>query len=212
MLETSGGIMKLSDGTEREITQIVMARAGDVIEKDLSKPLKDRYEADDPYMRALVEYGEMELQDVEGEDEPQRVFVPKGPSSIQDEEEVPQTDEALVAENQELRQKVSGLEQQVSDLSEAQAALASERTELTEHVQSLQVDLEAATAPPPASPGEGGESGGQYDPTQYNVDDVLGYLAQASPEEVDRVKAVEAASERKSKQIADFVPKEAPTS
>jgi FtsZ-binding cell division protein ZapB len=213
MLETSGGFSQLSDGTEREITQIVMAREGQIIEGNLSKPLVDRYEANDPYVRSLVEYGEMELQDVEGEDEPQRVFVPKGPDASPDEDDaVPQTDEALVAENQELREQVSGLEQQVSDLSDANSALASERIELTEQVQSLQADLEAATAPAAAAGDAqpaGEEPSGQYDPTQYKVDDVLGYLAQASPEEVERVKAAEAASERNSTQIAGFQPREA---
>ena len=49
---------------------------------------------------------------------------------------------------------------------------------------------------------------GQYNPEEYNVSDVLDYLRQASPEEVERVQALEARSDRASKQIADFEPRE----
>lgn len=45
---------------------------------------------------------------------------------------------------------------------------------------------------------------GIYDPTDDTVANVLAYLKQASPEEVDRVKELEADSKRGSKQVADF--------
>lgn len=49
---------------------------------------------------------------------------------------------------------------------------------------------------------------GNYNPEEHTVAEVLEYLKQASPEEVKRVQELEAASERGSKQVSDFEPKE----
>jgi hypothetical protein len=49
---------------------------------------------------------------------------------------------------------------------------------------------------------------GVFNPEENTVADVLAYLKQATPEEVRRVQTLEAASERKSKQVADFEAKE----
>lgn len=49
---------------------------------------------------------------------------------------------------------------------------------------------------------------GTFNPEEHNVADVLDYLRQASPDEVERVKTLEAASDRASKQVADFELKE----
>lgn len=218
MIETSGGVTTLPGGGEREITQIVIARAGQVIDKDLSKSMKDRYEAGDDYVRSIVEYGEMELQTVEGEDgknEEKLVFVPKGISNA-DGEEVPETDEALVAANASLRDEKASLEAQLSEAKNHAGELEAQVADLTNggstavaqiealqtQVNELTQQLDEATAAP----------AGQYDPAGYKVEDVLAYLATASPEEVARVKAAEAATERNSSQIAGFAPKEAPAS
>lgn len=57
---------------------------------------------------------------------------------------------------------------------------------------------------------EGNEGGaaGEFNPEENKVEDVLAYLQDASPEEVARVKELESASSRKSKQVADFEPKQ----
>lgn len=57
-----------------------------------------------------------------------------------------------------------------------------------------------APAPPPD---------GQYDPTTHNVEEVLSYLESADADEVKRVQEAEAASNRKSKQVAEFEAKPA---
>lgn len=170
MIEVSGGI---TDDSKREITQVIVGRAGQVIEKDLSKSMRDRYEAQDPYMRSIVEYGEIELHDIDGEDEPQRVFVPKG---IQvDGGDTPQTDEALVASNTELGSRVTELQSESAQkdnriaelegqLSDAQAvngesstqveALQQQLSDANAQIADLQQQLEDATAPPETPEGE----------------------------------------------------------
>lgn len=51
-------------------------------------------------------------------------------------------------------------------------------------------------------------SEGQFNPEEHNVADVLDYLQSAPPEEVDRVKSLEASSSRDSTQVANFESKE----
>lgn len=49
---------------------------------------------------------------------------------------------------------------------------------------------------------------GSFDPSGHNVTDVMEYLRGASPGEVERVQGLESDSDRDSKQIAGFIPKE----
>jgi hypothetical protein len=61
-------------------------------------------------------------------------------------------------------------------------------------------DMEQATA----APGEKrGDSSPQFDPTKNTVHEVLSYLKSASKDEIERVKASEARSDRNSKQVAE---------
>lgn len=48
---------------------------------------------------------------------------------------------------------------------------------------------------------------GVFDPSTQPVTEVLAYLRQADPEEVERVQRLEAVTDRDSKQVADFEPK-----
>lgn len=73
MIEVSGG----KDANDREMVNIEIASAGALIEppRDLSKSWRERYDANDPYVRGIVEHGEVqEPEDDDGE----RTFVPKG--------------------------------------------------------------------------------------------------------------------------------------
>lgn len=49
---------------------------------------------------------------------------------------------------------------------------------------------------------------GKYNPEEHNVDDVLEYLKGASEEEAARVQELEHNSQRDSRQIAGFIPRE----
>lgn len=219
MIEVSGGI---TGDDKREITSIIVGRAGQIIEKDLSRSMKERYDNNDPYVRSIVEFGEL----VPSDDDPdEKKFVARG--TQKDGDEAPKTDDELVARNSALTDQVNELaarvtelenesaqkDAQIADLQQANEALTTERDDAVAQVGTLQADLEAATAPPEggdvASDGEqsAADQSVQYDPTAHNVDDVLAYLATASPAEVARVKAVEAATDRKSTQIANFEPK-----
>lgn len=48
---------------------------------------------------------------------------------------------------------------------------------------------------------------GIFDPSTQPVSEVMAYLRNADPEEAERVKRLEAATDRNSKQVADFEPK-----
>ena len=61
----------------------------------------------------------------------------------------------------------------------------------------------SSSTSPPAGDTRSSVSGGAYDPSDYNQDEVLEYLASADPEEVERVKAIEASGKGRHK-IAEF--------
>lgn len=75
--------------------------------------------------------------------------------------------------------------------------------------QAATARIDPGTVPPGSGQGRRSASlagDGTFDPTSNNVADVLEYLKTASDEEVARVKAAEASSDRNSKQVADFQP------
>lgn len=83
---------------------------------------------------------------------------------------------------------------------EAERKAEAERKELLEKAEKIAADQrEDQLAQEQRS-----ASVGDYDPTEHNVSDVIDYLRSVPPGEVERVKALEADSERDSTQIAGF--------
>jgi hypothetical protein len=85
------------------------------------------------------------------------------------------------------------------DTDAEQASVQASAQEQVDAAEAQARALEEETRRAQAQAGEG-----LFNPEENNVSQVLDYMAQASPEEVDRVKRLEAASDRKSKRVADF--------
>lgn len=138
MLEISGGIQQIPGGPDRELTSIVIPRAGQIIEKDLSAPMMARYKAQDPYMMSIVEYGVMEDGD-EADGEPVRVFVPQGISG-EDVSSAPSGNDS---------KEVAKLKKKLADSLAATQVAEAQVKDLTGKLATAESDLEQATAPQP---------------------------------------------------------------
>lgn len=137
MIEVLTGTSPGPNGTTREHTQVIFGNEGTIITQDLSAGMKEQYEANDDYVRSIVEFGEQVPQ--EGEDgEETLVWVAKGSGSESD-EALPETDEALVAEVEKLRG-------QVKELQGSLDAAQSESSDKDSGVAQVQSDLAAANA------------------------------------------------------------------
>lgn len=136
MLEIEGGGVK---GGAKSFTQTVIATEGEIIEspRDLSAAMISRYEKGDDFMRALVEYGEIELEEDE-DGEPVKTFVPKGYEDPDAAEDAPQTDEEALQRTQEAESKVQELEAKVAELE----ASAGEAGANAGRVQELEAELD----------------------------------------------------------------------
>lgn len=78
MIDVLHGTIPLKNGGSREHSTTVIGHAGQIIRGDLTKSLKDRYVANDPYVRSIVEYGELEEGEPDDNGDPTEVFVAKG--------------------------------------------------------------------------------------------------------------------------------------
>lgn len=132
----------------KPVTQIVTAQEGMIISgtRTISASMRLRYEDGDPFMRALVEYGELEdTGEVDDDGNVIQAFVPKGVESIPDEPDPDTVSRAEKAEGEatELRSKVTELEGQ---LSQAQAAHESDRGQFDAYAQNAKEQSDAFEA------------------------------------------------------------------
>jgi hypothetical protein len=136
MIEEVIGHQDLPSGGRREVTTTRTGVGGEVIENDLSESLRTRYEAEDPYVRSIVEYGELEV----GEDDdgnPTRTFAARGLSS--DTAEPPATDE-------EAAERTRRAEQVAQEASENAARAQEEAARHAQRVQELEAELADTTS------------------------------------------------------------------
>lgn len=77
MVEVSGGRQLMANGAVREASNIVVTFQGQVIENDISADMRQRYIDNDPYVRSILEYGEID-HGTDGDGNPTKTFVPKG--------------------------------------------------------------------------------------------------------------------------------------
>lgn len=144
MLEVSGGVQTLPGRQPREVTTIVMSRAGEIY-PELSQAHVEAYKDGEARIRALVEYGVLE-DDGEGN----QVFVPRGidgttlPTVESSDDQVNDHIAKLEAQIAELKenagdgdsQKVDELEGKVTDLVNS---LETARAEASEYASKLGV-------------------------------------------------------------------------
>lgn len=134
---TTGPMVEIVTGhlDGREVTMVKTINAGELIDKDLSADMKTRYEAEDTYVRSIVEYGEIE-RGTDDDGNPTETFVPKGTQVAS--EEAPATDE----EAAERVRKAEEVAQQAAD----NAAKAKEEADRhAQRVQELEAQLQDAT-------------------------------------------------------------------
>lgn len=110
MIEIVTGVSELPGGGKRELSHIEIAHEGQIIKGDISQSMKDRYEANDPFIRSIIEYGEAE--DVDGET--QEHFEATGYS--------PQTEgSSSSSDGDDSSDRVAELEAQVAELQDVSA-------------------------------------------------------------------------------------------
>lgn len=154
----SGPMIEVVTGhlNNQESTTTRVANAGEIIKGDLSQSLRDRFEANDPYVRSIVEYGEIETG-TDDDGNPTETFVVSGGP-------VEESD-PIVASDEETQQRIDDLQAELKTANEnlqaAEQANADLQTQLNEANQAHeQTRGELAEAKQQAEEGGGGLSYG----------------------------------------------------
>lgn len=130
MVEVSGGRQLMPNGSVREATNIQVTFQGQVFEGDIGAGMRQRYVDDDPYLRSILEYGEVE-HSTDADGNTVKTFVPKG---IDGSAVISANDPDLLARAQEAEARAAALQKQVDDLSVEAARAADEIVGLREQV------------------------------------------------------------------------------
>lgn len=140
MVELSGGVQLLANGATREQTTIQVTFQGQVFEGDISADMRRRFVDGDPYMRSILEYGEVEHEtDKDGNDA--KSFVPKG---IDGSAIVSTNDPDTIVRAQQAEKKAAKLQVAADELALKAAGDKDEIAALTAQVADLEDALKEA--------------------------------------------------------------------
>lgn len=121
----NGAMVEVVNGVRdgREITSTIIAREGQVIEKDMTSDFVERWRSEEPYARSIAEYGNVETvpADEEGEED-RKVFVA---TALPEPEETPSSRPVEASTDAELIERVQKADDRVKEL-EGELATAEE--------------------------------------------------------------------------------------